>query len=217
MVNTRTGSVSNTNAGGGAANSERGKKAGAESPILLLRDEADRTPCSVCNAMKGCKKWINCDRCKAWCHTNCAKIEQNDFEHLQRTKNLAIKWYCPQCMSEMSQGSDPNDKLAQTDAKVSTLVKIVETLQTENQMILSMLQKTGGSINEQVKVQIQEYFEEEKERDMRRNNIVVFNVDENDLAGDEEKDSDIALMKEVLRDVCPEIKQNLDQVKVILT
>jgi len=57
-------------------------------------------------------------------------------------------------------------------------MKIVETLQAQNQMILTLLQSSGGQVNQVVKDQVLEFLEEERERNSRKNNLIFFNFPE---------------------------------------
>ena len=168
MVHTFLGPVSNISADGAnhISSIKTRKGSNSQAPASPIQFLSGATCHSASN--KACKKWVCCDRCSSWHHSTCAKLDSNDFDTLQRVKSQNIKWFCQNC----------NDGKDDTDTKMNTLMKIVETLQSQNQMILKILQNQEGSLKTEVKNQVEEYNNEERERDSRKCNLLLFNVPE---------------------------------------
>ena len=93
--------------------------------------------------------------------------------------------------------------MAEQAAKIETLMAIVNTLVTQNEMILQIL-KQEKKLEETVKVQVEEVLENQRQQEDRKNNLVVFNVEESG-APEEEKSHDLSEIKSILRYVCPDV------------
>jgi hypothetical protein len=125
---------------------------------------------------------------------------------MSRNPSSCIKWFCPACEKE-SDTIDPNDRLAQQNAKLDTLFAIVATLQQQNQIILDLLRKEQ-SIEEKIKVQVTEALDSQKEKEVRQNNTVLFNVPECDEKGQGKASKhDQAEITKILSLVYPDLDQ----------
>jgi hypothetical protein len=83
----------------------------------------------------------------------------------------------------------------------------VATLQQQNQIILDLLRKEQ-SIEEKIKVQVTEALDSQKEKEVRQNNIVLFNVPECDEKGQEKASKhDQAEITKILSLVYPDLDQ----------
>lgn len=182
MVLTRgkgTKSVSKPKVG----NANKGKKSGSTSASpfdSLLADEEIDSPCKVCSKGVGEDKGVKCDRCTAWVHLDCSGLEASEFGLLAKIQTLSVKWNCPVCMKELEKLPDPNDKMAAHDAKMDTMMEIVKVLQQQNTMILQHLLKQGEKMEEKVEHYVRETFEEDREKEARKNNLIVYNLKESE-------------------------------------
>ena len=197
MPNTRLNSVTTQGSEKKTSKEAKGKSDLPASPLLLLNDSA---PCRNCTMIVCEGKSIQCDRCKSWFHLACSELNNADWENLRKTKSEAIWWNCSFCLKS---GASPDDKLAAADAKLEAMMKIVETLQMQNQMILSLLQSTGGLVNQTVKEQINDFLGEEKEKNARKNNLIMFHIPESEKTGCEEKAADKRLVTDLYKMLIP--------------
>ena len=177
---------------GGRNNSSAAKSHthGSSGSVFDDLNDAPDVPCGICKKMIGDSASIECDRCTAWVHYKCSDLVSAEYECIRQSKNKAIKWFCSKCMSDQGQSSDPGDRFASTEAKLAALMGIVEVMQSQNKLILSLLQNSGDRINEEVTKQIKDYFEDEKEKEARKNNLIFFNIPETGKTGEEETCAD---------------------------
>ena len=206
MTRTRNGSVSNASASGNVTSSS---PRSGDTHQFLVQDE-DKGNCHLCHEYKGCKKWIQCDGCDFWFHTKCIKMDAADHSFIEKThkKIPGLSWFCDPCKGGQGLAASSGNSIEQAHMKIDTLTKIVETIQQQNMMILKLLEKTGGSIDNQnmVRNNVRGYIAEEKEREDRKNNLIFFNIPESWRGDDNSKQ----LVNNVCADICPELKDDLE-------
>ena len=194
--------------------SPKNKKRASGSTLSLLTTEDSESPCKKCKKLVGGKdKGILCDRCDSWAHLQCTDLTRTDYEFLEKTRTNAFMWYCEKCHQDIKSGANQTDRLAEQGAKIETLTAIVTTLMQQNQLILQLLQD-NKKVEEVVRIQIKESLEDKKEEEDRKNNLVVFNVEESD-SRDGEKEHDIGELKAILQEVCPEENLDLEKRKIV--
>lgn len=218
MVKTRSHSVVNMAFDGDSAKAEGGgawqksekkrkkSKSTSASPLKLL-DSDPPSPCKVCKHMVT-DEGVQCDRCESWVHGvsggGCSGLSPSMYNFIVMNPAKSIKWFCPACEKETTV-SNPDDKLAQQGAKLETLTAIVLALQQQNKIILDLLMKEQ-TIEEKIKVQVTEALDNQKEKEDRMNNIVMFNIQESSAKGrDAEMKHDQDEIKKILTHVLPDL------------
>ena len=96
---------------------------------------------------------------------------------MARTKATNFRWFCAICHDETASKADPNDRLAEQGAKLETLTQIVKTLQSQNEVILQLL-RNENKLEDRIKQQVSESLDDRKEKEDRKCNLIIFNVEE---------------------------------------
>lgn len=172
----------------------------------LLLDEETYSPCKVCTHPVGEEKGIKCDRCNAWVHLKCSDLDSGEYGLLARLHSLSVKWHCPVCTSELQKLPDPNDRLAAHEAKIDTMMGIVLTMQQQNAMIIKLLEQSDERMERKVEKQVKETFEEDREKEGRKNNLIMYNVKESRNTGDEAESEDYNEVFNVFQEVDKSLK-----------
>lgn len=148
-------------------------------------------PCLKCE--KHVKKndfAIQCNMCELWIHKQCAKMEDVLFEHLVKQEKLYgyVSWACTSCSSfsaKLSAGlKKVDERLTKVEATVDThtgeLIEVKASVE-------DALAKVDGVIADRatLKGEVQSetadlLFGEIKERENRRNNVIVHGLKEPD-------------------------------------
>ena len=154
------------------------------------------SPCKLCDHLVDDGKAIRCDNCSTWLHFKCSELTKAQYEWLVKPScPSSIKWFCPVCETEP--GKDPEDN------KFDTLSALILTITKQNTEILKSM-TNEKKVEKQIKVNLSEALEDQKEKDDRRQNLVFFNIPES-ADTDEGKSNDIGKVRDVIKHVCPDI------------
>ena len=99
------------------------------------------SPCRLCSKMVGDDAALQCDLCNAWVHLECSGVGEGEYASLKEIHNPNVKWFCHPCLKKLGENYD--DRQAQNEAKIDTLMSIVVTLQQQNELILKMIEKNN--------------------------------------------------------------------------
>ncbi|KAL8565637.1 hypothetical protein ACOMHN_063468 [Nucella lapillus] len=113
-------------------------------------------------------------------------------------------WYNEVCEEEPSKGTATEVKLAENDAKICSLTEIVKVVQTQNQTILRVLEGLGKNQPAHVTNSVNEFMEEQKDKETRAKNIILYNVPEPVETGEEGQKEDEETISKLLGDICGE-------------
>ena len=153
---------------------------------------------------------IQCDNCLAWVHcpghkSNCCRLSKKEFTSLRQAPE-SVKWWCSVCENEgKEQSGSMNNKLAEHSAILSDLRAIIKTLQQQNEIILDMLKNKSEPTESMVKIHVEQALENMQEKENRKNNIILYNVDESKKKGQEGEIEDEKLTREIINYVQPEL------------
>lgn len=228
MVNVRRGAVKTESRNGthlsqvasgtrsqSKSNSQPGNKTSSDtsvttgaSPFDFLTDQSDDVacPCKVCSKMVGEEDSIQCDKCLVWVHQWCSKVNKSHFNLLTKGPTN-FKWYCEQCLQDMSEVVT-DVQLARQAAKLDSLMKVVHSLQQQNQKILKLL-GNEERLETKIKDQVAEVMEDLGEKKDRKKNVVFFNIPENpdkepQASNAEDRDN----VANIIKELCPEFDSN---------
>ena len=176
-------------------------------PSLNLIDESNPLTCN------GCTKPVTevglcCDKCDLWYHLDCAGLTKTEYNAIDKNSKIkGIKWFCDNCL-KLEAGSiiEPAVSIAKQNLQIDVLIKLVESLQQQNSVILELLTKEKKK-DEQVKIQLTEAIIDQREREEKKDNIIFFNLEEGE--GKNEADdllSDTEKVKQILKVVSPEVE-----------
>lgn len=154
---------------------------------------------------------IECNSCHGWFHRACTSLKVREFEFLTECDE-SILWKCPDCMKVDGDGNRRITALetrmgelsSQTNSKMENMSGSMKLLQQQNQMILELLKNsTEEKIEEKITAQMSQHLEEKKEVEEKKNNIIIFNIEEE--KGEKENEiGDLETVKKILKTVNPD-------------
>lgn len=103
---------------------------------------------------------LSCESCKKWFHCGCLKIHVNKYKKIQEVKDL-VRWFCHDC-----------------DGKVMSAIRKIKELEDKITAI-------EERIEEDIEKKVEEVLDERFEREKRKNNLIIFGLQE---AGDDVTD-----------------------------
>ena len=196
----------------------------------MARNSSPATRGSVKSKCKGCNKNVpanseslQCDHCTEWWHRDCGQLSQKDYNYLKDNPQTTMKWFCDSCSNDQKK-NDTNGHSAQCDGKIDNLTKIIQTMQEQQQtiqnqmttmqtqmaLVLEMIKKDKNEepieLDTKIEVKVVEMLDEDREKQEKRNNMIVYNVEEapdSEENGKELKE-DIEKVREVLSVVHPD-------------
>ena len=232
MPNFRTGSVDTTKRNDQkfspvtkpARRTSRSEAAKNNSFVNLVdeSDEADGL-CHHCRKVFGeSALCIQCDRCENWHHLGCTGLTKAQYTFLSKCPNKELIWFCDPCKTDDKDQLHPGAVIAQQAMKLEALTQIVmtsqqhmTTLQQQNNVIIETLTKSKA-VDEQIGVHVNEFLNEQKELEEKKNNLLIFNLPETAEGTEDPETTDLAKTKEVLTFVAPEVDTSkLNTAKVL--
>lgn len=212
--------VSNAESGKKAANKQKTADVTSEgpssSPFKFLEVEDTPSPCRICTKTIGKNaKSLMCDRCNGWVHLGCSDVSSSQYSFLESSVSDSFKWFCKHCEDDCKTIS-PGDRLAEQSAKLETLFEIVRTMQQQNQLILQLLQNENR-LEEKIKVQVTEVLDAQKEKEERKSNVILFNVQESENdEKSQETAHDMAQVEKILKTVHPGLQWHSSVTKSVV-
>lgn len=94
-----------------------------------------------------------CESCKKWFHCGCLKINVSNYKKIQDIKDL-VRWFCYDC-----------------DGKIMLAVKKINELEDKITAIEERLE-------EDIEKKVEEILDEKFEREKRKNNLIIFGLQE---------------------------------------
>ena len=119
---------------------------------------------------------IECHRCKNLCHKQCSMLSEAQYSVLARGGESLV-WQCQKCIVG---GAAGNSDATRTEAKLDVLTKLLQDMVER----LENLETANGekSIDEKIEAAVERkmtrVLEEAKEKEKRKQNIVVVNLPE---------------------------------------
>ena len=185
------------------------------SPFNFLTDNSHL--CKICsNEFQGkTKDGIQCDRCTAWFHHGCTNLTQAEQKILSKPANhKSFKWFCDTCEGEWSK-VDPvlGNLVARQAAQLEALTSLVHKVMEQNTEVIKQNLKIMDTMTKEkksddvIKTHVEEVLNDQLEREQKKNNIVLFGLEEG-TEQDEEKNKkqDVVKTKEILTHVNPDVK-----------
>ena len=235
MPNSRRGSVRNSSQDGELLSKSKNgsssdmfmmdgkrKSESKSSPLKFLVDETD-CPCRICNKLVDSDNSVQCDRCQGWVHQPCSDLDPAAFGMLARIQAQSVQWICAKCLKDRS-GPGQDDRIASNEAKMDTMMQLIKTLQvqsstlqTQNMAILRFLEKQDEKIDGKIAEKVKESMEELKEKEDRKNNLILYNIKECPRDGDEESQHDKKVVEQVFHEIGADLVGRKFQESVIET
>ena len=178
----------------------RNSKGGPKSPAKFLGHINSK--CRTCTKTIDQENSLTCDKCEGWVHFKCSKLTKHEYEFLCTTTKTKLKYFCQAC--EASASDDTGKGAIQIqDAKIDDLSKRFESVELQNKAIMDMLRKDDKKEEkkEQVlKVTVEEAFEDSKEKQEKKNNLILFNLPESESKEEKvSQEEDLAKVRQILK------------------
>ncbi|KAK4289620.1 hypothetical protein Pmani_037425 [Petrolisthes manimaculis] len=135
-------------------NSDARKKYSKQTSNTGTSNESEK--CGICKKRVGENdNGLQCDSCVIWYHCGCMKINANEYEAINKATNL-VRWFCRTC--------DP--KIMQAITKIKELEERLDSLEPKIETV--------------IRDRLEDYMQEEQEKNKRKQNIVIFGLKEPD-------------------------------------
>ena len=194
------------------------------SPLKYLAAGGDnQVPCKTCSKEVE-SKGIQCDRCHSWLHQECTELKPAQFKFLDENQIPGITWHCKKCeIDAETETEQPDARFAQQGAKIDNLGLLINAvqqqqaaMQQQNQVILDLLKEKNKStdrpIEEVIKTQFKELYENNNEMQEKKNNLILRNVPEKESEDEGEMiEHDRIAVRHILNHVDPKVA---DAVKI---
>ena len=184
----------------------------ADAQELELEEDA---PCRVCDVdVTKTTDGLKCDRCKGWVHPHkeCSDLTKLQFKFMKGCKNPAIQYICMECRDLETDDANPRDAVARdaiahNSAKIDLLGGAVKQLQKQNNEILNYM-KLKSKTDDSIKLQVTEAVKIEKDREERKFNLILYNIQESDSGATsaQAEIEDLQNVKNVFAFVCPSVE-----------
>ena len=185
--------------------------------------EHNQVPCKTCSKEVE-SKGIQCDRCHSWLHQECTELKPAQFKFLDENQIPGITWHCKKCeIDAETETEQPDARFAQQGAKIDNLGLLINAvqqqqaaMQQQNQVILDLLKEKNKStdrpIEEVIKTQFKELYENNNEMQEKKNNLILRNVPEKESEDEGEMiEHDRIAVRHILNHVDPKVA---DAVKI---
>ena len=172
-----------------------------------LKKTSGDSPCRCCNEIVFAPDGIQCDKCDCWVHSDekCSELSKTEFKFMQRTKSEAIKFVCFKCRLEYNDSIlNPMDAVSRQGAKLDSFGEAIAALHQQNKEIVEYMKKNSKT-DDSIKVHVSEAISDLRDRDERKNNIILYNIQESDPKANaaQAELEDIQNVKNVFQFVCP--------------
>ncbi|KAK4313606.1 hypothetical protein Pmani_015061 [Petrolisthes manimaculis] len=200
-------------------------------PRLLDEKEGKKNDCGQCKKkVLHNQRGLQCELCDWWYHTGCQKVVIEEY-NMYKEQKVKAKWFCHKCNTYFKNlkkvNKDMKDenialKMAYNDKEEENLAlrrtnKITEEeniiLKEDNKQLINQIRSLEDRMDN-LKVQlkkeiIEEIYEEFEEREMKekkKNNLIIFNIEETEYPSRQEKiqkelDTCIQVFKEIQSEV----------------
>ena len=176
--------------------------------------------CRKCHEQVG-DDGISCDRCLCWLHTGCCRLNEDEYDYLVSNIKTELLFHCKSCIEELKGKAGEDTKIGQLSAKVDNLTQTVnimmEMMRMQNEKkadkeiqkqekttnyweeakkLREEAQKSAKETAKDTVFQMKEVINNEKEKEKKEKNIIIFNLPES--APEKESEEDNNKAKEIL-------------------
>lgn len=155
------------------------------------------SPCRICPKRVTDENSLTCDKCEGWVHFKCSSLTKHEFDFLSNSPKTKLRYFCVTCetSSPAVTGSDP---VLIQEARLDAMDKKFEAVESQNKAILDLLRKDEKK-PDVFQATVQEVFDNSKEKDEKKNNLILFNLPETENTDDKQSQiEDLQRVKEVL-------------------
>ncbi len=197
---------------------------------------SDPSPCGRCRKLvKAGDVAVECEICQQWFHAKCEEVSKPQYKILLESsqdkdgkKKARLHWFCKTCdcrsVDFMRGLSFQQGKIESLEQRVESVEEDIkkkaskEQVQQLEERVTKIEKKqeeepqpsTSGVSSSEIEKKLKEHAKEQRERDDRKNNLVIFNVPEapaNNTPA-ERMNKDIEYFLKVSKEVCKvEIKK----------
>ena len=168
----------------------------------------DTNSCGKCTKNVGhSANGLMCETCLTWFHLSCTNVSKPLYDMLSSAvagEDNGISWDCGPCRE------DKRDKFKALNQKIDSLIDIVSGLRSE----LNKETKKRDEIQENFEKKVKEIINEEKEKDKRKNNIIVHGLPEVGQTKEAVAENDLESLTEFFAPIANDIVLVSDDVEM---
>ena len=159
---------------------------------------------------------IQCDDCNMWFHRPCSDLSSKEFDFLLNC-DKSILWKCTDCI--LNHGHE-NKRLTAIEQKLDLMTNLLNNLGMIEERIMGKVNDivdkkindnikilSEEKIENKIKIQVEEYIEEQNEIEKRKNNIILYNLAEENI------ESDLQSVKDIIQKTTPELTAEIANIK----
>ena len=173
-------------------------------------------PCIACKAhVKKNDKAVQCSLCQLWVHVTCEGMADECFKVLANaSKNGGMYWACRSCTAYAAKFNNSiqeiNRRLSKLESKVEEGANEVKEVQEEVSAMKESIDKLNQNSSLAASNSSEAVFSELRERENRKQNLVIHNLEESGSRNKEDRiRDDKKLLHDVLRQM--DVKANVDK------
>ena len=169
---------------------EEGRREPYSSESETEEDSMADIGCSKCSK-KVKSNGVQCGECDTWYHNSCAKVSKDQCKVLQEISGCS--WYCGRCSGKQKNLITENSRLRERYEEVKDRLESLEIIMGDlreeiRNLTANVGQGRSGSLTlEEVRNEVREEIKEQNEREKKKNNIVMYNIEESTKAERDER------------------------------
>lgn len=137
---------------------------------------------------------LKCETCEQWYHTECENVAQELYKILQKYEDQM--WFCGDCKNEVRGNIQKVKELERKNEEMDAKMKILE--ERWDKLREDMIEEVTGKVKEEISRDIVQqttenvlsHLKEEGEKKQKKENIIMYNVNESEKENTEEKIND---------------------------
>lgn len=143
---------------------------------------------------------LQCEMCEKWFHVSCESIQLELYKMLQKFNSQM--WFCSTCKTEVKRNNEKIRELEKKNELMESKVKILEEnwgiLRKEilEEAVAKVKTEVGEDLVKRTAKYVMEQMKEDNERDKKKENIIMYNVEESKMENIDER------IKEDAKRVC---------------
>ena len=171
----------------------------------------EQYPCGTCNKpVRDNQNGLQCDLCEVWFHAGCQGVQINEYR-LYTSKECKAKWFCHQCDDSYRNLKKDNKAMKERNKE---LMATNNELEAKVQSLESKIEELKQQLKQEIMQEVLEEMEERSEKEKKKNNLIIFNVEEADHETLQERNrEDSSFCETLLKEIGSDI-QAVDIVEV---
>lgn len=142
---------------------------------------------------------VQCDSCSNWYCIRCTKISAKTYQALTSSKDDGVMWLCSHCRISMPGFSKLVNRLGKLENSHKQLMEDIQKI--KNTEPIDRQTNENSVTKEYVENSIQDALTEQRLREEKKKNIMIFGLKESTKPLEERKADDISCVNKIIKDV----------------